>query len=63
MKHFLKGAAVTAVVLIILMVINVICNMNGINLDSVPIGVLASICAMSIYQALIRNENKKDDQE
>ncbi len=60
MKHFIKGAAVTVVVLVVLMVIHVICNINGINLEPVPMGVISAICAMWIYQGLIRNEKNKE---
>lgn len=61
MKHFFKGAAVTVAVLIVLMVINVFCNMHGINLDSVSTGTLSAVCAMLLYCGLIRNEKSKDD--
>ena len=63
MKHFLKGVAVTVVVMIVLIVINVICNMNGHELDSVSTGVVASVTAMLIYSGLIKNEKNKDDKE
>ncbi len=63
MKRFLKGAAVTAAVLIVLIVINVICNMNGHELDAVSTGTAASVGAMLIHSGLTRNEKNKDDQE
>ena len=63
MKHFLKGAAVTVVVMIVLIVINTICNMNGYELDSVSTGVMASVGAMLIYGGLTKNEKNKDDQK
>lgn len=63
MKNFLKGAAVTAVVLIVLIVINVICNMNGHELDSVSTGTVASVCAMLLYRGSTRNDGKKDDRK
>lgn len=63
MKHFLKGAAVAAAVLIVVMVINVICNMNGHELDTLMTTVIASCGAMSIYDRLIKNEKSKDNQE
>jgi high-affinity Fe2+/Pb2+ permease len=62
MKNFLKGAAV-AVVLIVLIVINIICNMNGHELDSVSTGTVASVCAMLLYGGLTKNEKNKDDQK
>ena len=60
MKKLLKGAAVTVVVMAILIVINVICNMNGHELNSVSTGVVASVGAMLIYDGLTKN---KDNQE
>ena len=63
MKHFIKGAAVTAAILIVLIVINVICNMSGHELDSTVTGVMAAICGMYIYDRLIKNEKNKDGQE
>lgn len=56
MKNFLKGAVVTAVVLIIFMIINIICNMNDIDLNSVTSGPVIAVCAMFIYQGLTKNE-------
>ena len=60
MKNFLKGAAVAVVTLIVLIVINVICNMNGHELDSVSTGTAASVCAMLLYGGLTKNEKNKD---
>ena len=60
MKKLLKGAAVTVVIMIVLIVINMICNMNGHELDSVSTGVVASVAAMLIYDGLTKN---KDNQE
>ena len=56
MKHLLKGAAVTAVVLIVLMAIHVFCNMKEIQLDIVVTGTMSAVCAMLIYHGLIKNE-------
>lgn len=61
MKQFFKGAAITAVILIVFMGINVICNINGINLDSVSSGAVIAVCAVLIYRASTSNEKKKDD--
>ncbi len=61
MKHFLKGAAVLVIIIIVLMVINVICNMNGIDLDSVSTGTVAVVGAMLIYDGLLKREKNKDD--
>ncbi len=60
MKHFLKGAAVTAVVLIVSLVIHVFCNMKGIQLNQVTTGTMSAICAMFLYQGLIRNEKNNE---
>lgn len=61
MKHFLKGAAVLVIIIIVLMVINVICNMNGIDLDSVSTGTVAAVGAMLIYDGLLKRGKNKDD--
>ena len=63
MNHFLKGAAVAAVILIVLMVMNVCCNMMGVDLDSTSTGVVSGICGMFIYNRLIQNEKNKCTQE
>ena len=63
MKHFFILFAVGIAILVILMAVNVICNINGINLDAVPVGVVSAIAGMWIYQGLIKLEKKKDDQE
>lgn len=62
MKYFLKGAAVTAIVIIGLMVIHVLCNRNGIQLDPTVTGAVSAVGAMLIYHGLTRKENKEDDQ-
>ena len=58
MKHLLKGAAVAAVVLVALIVINMFCNMRGIDLDPTSTGGVTAVCAMLIYRGLIKNEKK-----
>ena len=60
MKYFLKGAAAVAVVMFILMLIHIIFNMMGIDLNkyinnAVEI-LLASSFATIIYHVLIRKE-------
>ncbi len=62
MKNLLKGVAVMVVIIIVLMVIHVLCNMNGIELDPVPTGTVSAVGAMLIYQGLTKNEENKDDQ-
>ena len=61
MKHLLKGAAVAAVVLIVLMAINIFCNMHDIHLDQTVTGTVSAVGAMLFYHGLIRNDNSKDD--
>ena len=58
MKNFLKGAAVVAAIWIVLVVINVICNMNGHELDSVSSGTVAAVCAMLLDRGLTKKEKK-----
>ncbi len=60
MKHFLKGTAVAVVILIILLVINMICNINGHELEPLTTGVSSAICAVIIYRGLIKNEKNKE---
>ena len=60
MKHFLKGAAAVAIVMFILMLIHIIFNMMGIDLNkyinnAVEI-LLASSFATMIYHVLSRKE-------
>ena len=67
MKHFLKGAAAVAMVLLISMLIHVFFNMKGLDLDNYIGGyvevMLLSSFAILIYQALIKNEKNKDRPE
>ena len=61
MKHFLKGAAVTVVAMIVLIVINMICNVNGHELDPVSTGVVSSVGALLSSEGSIKNEKKCED--
>lgn len=63
MRHFLKGTAAVAVVLIVSMAIHVFCNVKGIQLDQVATSVVSAGCAVALYQLLTRNEQKKGGQE
>ncbi len=56
MNNFFKGAVVTVIVLTIFIIINVICNMNDIDLNSVTSGPVIAVCAMLIYQGLTKNK-------
>lgn len=61
MKHFLKGAAVVAIVLVISLVIHVFCNMKGINLDQTVTSIVSAMLAVLLYHILIKNEKNKED--
>ena len=63
MKRFMKAVAIVAAILIVLVVINVICNINGHELDSVPSGTMAAVCAMLLDRGLTKKEKNKDDQK
>ena len=56
MKNLLKGAGVTAAIMIVLLVISVLCNMNDINLDSTMTGTMSAVCAMLIFCGLTKKE-------
>lgn len=64
MKHFLKGAAAVAIVMFILILIHIIFNVMGTDLNKYINNVveilLASSFATVIYQALIRKEQNDD---
>lgn len=62
MKHFLKGAAVMVVVIIVNMIVHIICNMNDIDLDSTVAGTVSAISALLLYQGLIRIEKNKEQE-
>lgn len=61
MKNFLKGVAVAAIVLIVNLILNIICNKQGINLDSTATGTVSAISALLIYRGLTRKEKTKND--
>lgn len=63
MKHFLKGAAVMAVVIIVNMIINIVCNMNGVDLNSTVMSTTSAVGAVLVYNAWIKGENDKDAQQ
>lgn len=60
-KHLIKGIAVMVGVIIVNMIINIVCNMNGIDLNSTVAGTMSAVCALLIYNGLIKNEQNKDD--
>lgn len=59
MKNLLKGAAITVVIIIVLMLIHVFCNMHDIDLDPLMTGPASAVCAMFIYNGLTKNEKKQ----
>lgn len=56
MKHVLKGAAILAGVMVVHIIINVICNMNGVELNSTVMSMLSTVCAILIYSEWIKKE-------
>ena len=58
MKHFLKGAAVLVVVLIVSMAVHVFCNIKGIELNPVLASTVSAVSTMLIYHGLVKNETK-----
>lgn len=63
MNHFLKGAVVMVGVIIVNMIINIVCNMNGIDLNSAIQGTMSAVCAMFIYNGWIKNEKNEKESE
>ncbi len=63
MRYFLKGTIAIAAVTIANMIINIICNMNGIELNSIMMTFVSTFCALLLYHGLIRKEKNKDDHE
>lgn len=61
MKNFLKGAAIVVAVLLVLMAINIVGNLNGVNMDSLSNGPVWALCAVMIYRDIVRDTKKKDD--
>lgn len=59
MKHFLKGAAVLIVVMLVSMAIHVFCNMKGIELNPVVASTVSAVSTILIYNGLIKNEKNK----
>lgn len=65
MKHFLKGAASVAIVLLFSMLIHMFFNMKGLDLNNyfnnyIEIMLLSSI-AILIDRALIKNESNEEN--
>ncbi|MCX4316909.1 MAG: hypothetical protein OSJ52_09790 [Lachnospiraceae bacterium] len=60
MKDFFKGVVIIAGVLIVLIIINVIGNINGITLHSVPMSVAAAFCSMYLFRAWKKKEERNE---
>lgn len=54
MQNFLKGTAVMVIVMIVLIAVNVACNLNGIDLDAPTTGTVSAVSAMLIYEGLTK---------
>ncbi len=48
-------------VMIVNLILNIICNMNGVDLNSTVMGTTSAVCAMFIYNGLIKNEKNNED--
>lgn len=59
----LKAVAAMAVVLIINMIINIICDRNGFEINSIAQTVSSSLIAIALYHSLTKNEADKDSQK
>lgn len=55
MKNLLKGAVVMAAVLIANLIVGIVCNMNGIDLNPTVAGTVSAVSAMLIYHVLTKN--------
>ena len=54
MKNFLKGTAIMVIVLVVLIAVNMACNLNGIDLDAPTTGTVSAVSAMLIYEGLTK---------
>lgn len=54
MEHFIKGIAVLAGILIVNLIINVVCHMNGIDINSTMQSTVSAVCALLIYHGWIK---------
>lgn len=52
MKQFLKAVAALAIVMTVNIIVNIACNMYGIDLNSIATTTLSALCAIWIYHAL-----------
>ena len=56
MNHLLKGIIVMVGVVVINMIINIVCNQMGVDLDATVMAAPSAICAMFVYDAWIKRE-------
>lgn len=56
MRNLLTGVMVTVGVVVVLIAVNVFCNMKGIQVDSVVSGSTVSVCAMLVYSGLTKKK-------
>lgn len=61
MKTFLKGVAVTAIILVVLMAVQIFCNTKDIHIDITVAGTAAAISAMLLHSGLTRNDKKENE--
>ena len=50
MKNFVKGAVITVGILVALIVVNIICNKTGHELNSLYVGTITPMIAMGLYE-------------
>ena len=55
----LKGFLVTVITLVALIIVNMICNVNGINLNTIISGTTTAIVAMFRYEAITKKDRTK----
>ena len=63
MNNVVKAILVTVIVLVVLIIANVICNMNGLNLNAPGSGTLSAICAIFIYEKIADKKTDKKKSE
>lgn len=56
MNHLLKGIIVMVGVVVINMIISIVCNQMGVDLNSTVMAAPSAICALFVYDAWIKRE-------
>ena len=59
MKNVIRGAVITIGILVVLIVVNIICNKAGHELNSLYTGVITPIIAMAIYDKVADDKANK----